>query len=87
MFDIEKFLTTSPIDVNATSIRFQDSRTGEIYNRTIYRPGKNIVFPQLAKELNYYGYILVWVDDEPGDVPGRMNWSEIFGKFIQQEAE
>lgn len=85
MFDLEKFLTTSPIDVNATDIRFQDTRTGEVYNRTIFRPGKNVSFPVLAKEMAHYGYILLWTSDEPGDVPGQMDWSEIFGKFLQQE--
>lgn len=86
MFDIDTFLTTSSIDVSATSIRFQDSRTGEVYNRTIFRPVKNITFATLAKEMAHYGYILLWTDDEPGDVPGRMNWAEIFGNFIQQES-
>ena len=38
MFDLENFLTTSPIEVNATDIRFQDSRTGEVFSRTIFRP-------------------------------------------------
>lgn len=87
MFDIDKFLTSSPIDVNATDIRFQDSRSGEVFTRTIYRPGKNISFNTLAKEMAHYGYILLWVNDEPGDIPGRMNWSEVFGKFIQQGEE
>lgn len=86
MFDLEKFLTTSPIDVSATNIRFQDSRTGEVYIRTIFRPVKTITFTALAKEMAHYGYILQWVDDEQGDVPGQMNWSEVFGKFIQQES-
>ena len=85
MFDLEKFLTTSPIEVNATNIRFRDSRTGEIFNRTIFRPGKTITFQTLGKELAHYGYILLWVDDTPGNIPGRMNWSDVFGKFIQEE--
>lgn len=86
MFDLEKFLTTSPIEVNATNIRIQDMRTGEILTKTIYRPGKSIAFPTLAKELGLYGYALLWVDDTPGDIPGKMNWSEVFGTFIQEEA-
>lgn len=84
MFDLENFLTTSPIEVNATDIRFQDSRTGEVFSRTIFRPGKNVNFPQVAKELAHYGYILLWMDDNPGNIPGRMNWSDVFGSFIQQ---
>ena len=40
MFDLDTFLTTSVVDVNATDIRFQDSRTGEVFQRTIFRPGK-----------------------------------------------
>lgn len=86
MFDLDNFLTTSPIDVSATNIRFQDSRTGEVYTRTIFRPVKTLSFPVLAKEMAHYGYILLWADDEPGDVPGKMDWSEIFGKFLQQES-
>ena len=85
MFDLNKFLTTSPIEVNATNIRFTDSRTGETFSRTIFRPGRCVTFPTLAKELAHYGYILEWVDDTPGNIPGRMNWSDIFGKFIQEE--
>ena len=85
MFDLDSFLTTSPIEVNATNIRFQDARTGEVYNRTIFRPGKVLSFPALSKELAHYGYTLIWVDDTPGNIPGRMNWSDVFGKFIQEE--
>lgn len=84
MFDIDKFLTESVVDVNATDIRFQDARTGEIYSRTIYRPGKCVTFPQLAKEMAHYGFILLWVNDEPSNAPGKMNWSDVFGSFIQQ---
>lgn len=87
MFDLNKFLTTSPIEVNATDIRFQDSRTGEVFTRTIFRPGKSINFQSLGKELSHYGYILQWVNDEPSNIPGRMNWSELFGRFIQEEGE
>jgi len=82
MFDLDSFLTTSAIEVNSTNIRIQDARTGEILNKKIYRPGKNIVFPRLAKELSHYGYILLWVDDTPGDIPGKMDWSEVFDRFI-----
>ena len=85
MFNLEKFLTTSPIDVNATNIRFQDSRSGEIYNRTIFRPGKSVNFKRLGEEMAHYGYILLWIDDQPGNIPGRMNWSDVFGKFVQEE--
>ena len=85
MFDIDKFLTESVVDVNATDIRFQDARTGEIFKRTIYRPGKCIAFQTLAKELAHYGFILLWVNDEPSNIPGKMNWSDVFGTFIQQE--
>ena len=85
MFDMEKFLTTSVCDVNATDIRFQDSRTGEIFSRTIFRPGKSLNYQTLGKELAHYGYILLWMDDQPGNIPGRLNWSDIFGKFIQEE--
>lgn len=85
MFDIDDFLMTTPIEVNATDIRFRDSRTGEVLTRTIFRPGKNVNFPRLAKELAHYGFILEWVDDNPGNIPGRMNWSDVFGSFIQQE--
>lgn len=84
MFDLEKFLTTSPIDVNATNIRFRDARTGEEFSRVIFRPGKSISFRRLADEMAHYGYILLWMDGTPGDVPGRMNWSEVFGKFMQE---
>ena len=87
MFDLDTFLTTSVVDVNATDIRFQDSRTGEVFQRTIFRPGKSTAFPTLAKELAHYGYILLWVDDNPGNIPGRMNWSDVFGAFIQQGDE
>ena len=87
MFDIDKFLTTSTVSVNATAIRFQDARTGETFNRTIFRPGNAVSFKRLAEEMQHYGYILLWVDDQPGDVPGKLNWSDIFGQFIQQEPE
>ena len=87
MFNLDKFLTTSPINVTAKNIRFQDSRTGEVFNRVIYRPGKDIAFQHLAEEMAHYGYILLWVDDAPGNIPGKMNWSDVFGTFIQQEAE
>lgn len=87
MFDIDKFLTSSPIAVNATAIRFQDARTGEVFTRTIYRPGRCVTFLKLAEELAHYGFILQWVDDERSDIPGRIDWSEMFGKFIQQEGE
>jgi len=86
MFDLENFLTTSPIEVNATNIRFQDNRTGEVMTRTIYRPGKAVNFQRLGEELRHYGYNLLWVDDQPGDIPGKLNWSDVFGQFIQQEA-
>ena len=85
MFEIEKFLTSSIIEVNATDIRFQDARTGEVFTRTIFRPGRTINFQNLGKELARYGYILQWVNDEPSNIPGRMNWSDLFGKFIQEE--
>ena len=85
MFDLDRFLTTTPISVNATNIRFTDNRSGKVYSRVIYRPGIRIDFARLAKEMERYGYHLDWVDDEPGDVPGRMNWSDVFGKFFQQE--
>lgn len=87
MFNLDNFLTTSPINVTAKNIRFQDSRTGEVFNRVIYRPGRDIAFPTLAKEMAHYGYVLLWVDDTPGNIPGKMNWSDVFGTFIQQEAE
>lgn len=86
MFDIDEFLTSSVVDVNATDIRFRDARTGEEYRRTIFRPGKKLSFANLAKEMAVYGYILIWMNDEPGDIPGRMNWSDVFGKFIQEGA-
>jgi hypothetical protein len=85
MFDIEKFLTETVVDVNATDIRFQDARTGEVYTRTIFRPGKCVTYPVLAKELAHYGYTLLWINDEPSNVPGKMNWSDVFGQFVQQE--
>ena len=85
MFDLDKFLTTSLCPVNATAIRFRDARTGESYSRTIYRPGRCVTFSQLAQEMGHYGFILDWVDDTRSDIPGRIDWSEMFGKFIQQE--
>ena len=85
MFDIDKFLTTSVMEVNATRIRFQDSRTGEMFDRTIYRPGKTISFQNLAKEMAHYGFILQWVDDEERSVPGHMNWANAFGMLIQEQ--
>lgn len=85
MFDLDKFLTTSMAEVNATNIRFKDARTGEVFSRTIFRPGKGISFQNLAKELGIYGYVLLWVDDQPGNIPGKINWSDVFGKFIQEQ--
>ena len=87
MFSLDQFLTTSVVDVNATDIRFQDARTGEIFNRTIFRPGKFVDYSHLGPELAHYGYILLWIDDQPGNIPGRMNWSDVFGKFIQEEGQ
>ena len=86
MFDIDEFLTSTPLDVNASNIRFKDNRTGEVLNRTIFRPGKRINFQTLAKEMSPYGYTLMWMDDTPGDIPGKMNWSDLFGTFIQEAA-
>ncbi len=86
MFDLNKFLTTSLIDVNATDITFKDMRTGQTMKRTIYRPGNTISFQKLGEEMGRYGYLLLAIGD-PGNLPGRMNWSEVFGKFIQSEAE
>lgn len=85
MFDIDDFLTSTEIDVNATEIRFKDNRTGDVMTRTVYRPGKRVSFNTLAKELQTYGYTLLWVSDAPGDLPGRLNWSELFGYFLQHE--
>ena len=87
MFDLEKFLTTSVVDVNATDIRFQDARTGEIFSRTIFRPGQQISFKRLGEEMAHYGYILLWIDDQPSNLPGHMNWSDVFGKFLQEEGQ
>ena len=87
MFDIEKFMTTSEMEVNATSIRFHDERTGEVFTRTIFRLGRVINQSVIGRELAKYGYALDWVDDQLGNIPGEMNWSEIFGNFIQQETE
>ena len=84
MFDLEKFLTTTDYEVNATDITFKDMRSGETMRRTIYRPGNTVAFQKLANELRDYGYQLINIGD-PGNIPGKMNWSEIFGKFIQQE--
>ena len=85
MFSLDQFLTTTPWEVNATRIRFQDCRTGEIYERTIFRPGQSVNFARLGPELQHYGYNLLWIDDTPGMFPGRLNWSEIFGQFFEEE--
>ena len=87
MFSLDQFLTSSVVDINATDIRFQDSRTGEIFNRTIFRPGKCLSFKRLGEEMAHYGYILLWINDQPSNIPGRMNWSDVFGKFIQEEGQ
>ncbi len=86
MFDLDKFLTTTPYEVNATEITFKDMRTGKTIKRTIYRPGNTISFQKLGEEMGRYGYLLLAIGD-PGNIPGRMNWSEIFAQFIQSEAE
>lgn len=86
MFSLEKFLTTTPLEVNATDITFKDMRTGETMRRTIYRPGNAISFKNLGEEMSKYGYLLLNVGD-PGNIPGRMNWSDIFGKFLQNEGQ
>ncbi len=86
MFDIDEFLTTSAVDVNATEIRFKDNRSGEVLTRTIYRPGKRLNFNRLADEMKNYGYTLMWMSDAPGDLPGKLNWSELFGYFMERGA-
>ena len=83
MFDLEEFLTSSDMDVNATDIRFRDMRSGEEYCRTIFRPGRTLSFANLAKEMATYGYALLWMNGEPSNIPGHMNWSDVFGKFIE----
>ena len=85
MFDIEKFMTTSPIEVCTANIRFHDMRTGEAFCRAIFRPGRSVSFATLSKELAMYGYFLDWMDDAPGNVPGKLDWSSVFGKFMQEE--
>ena len=84
MFSLDKFLTTTKCEVNATDITFKDMRTGETFRRTIYRPGNAVSFSRLGEEMSLYGYQLLTIGD-PGNIPGRINWSEIFGKFIQEE--
>ena len=84
MFNLDQFLTSTVCDVNATDIRFQDARTGEVFTKTIFRPGRSINFKRLGEEMAHYGYTLLWIGD-PGNIPGRMNWSDVFGKFIQEE--
>jgi len=82
MFDLEKFLTSTPLEVNAQEITFKDMRTGQTFKRTIYRPGNAVNFAKLGTELSRYGYRLTNIG-KPGNVPGRMNWSEIWGQFFQ----
>lgn len=84
-FDIDEFLTTSEISVNATAIRFKDTRTGEVFKRTVYRPGNAVHYYSLGKDLEHYGYQLLWVDDQRGDIPGQVNWSDVFGKFMEEK--
>ena len=56
MFDIEKFMTTSPIEVCTANIRFHDMRTGEAFCRAIFRPGSNVSFAALSKELAFCNF-------------------------------
>ena len=84
MFDLDKFLTSTICEVNATDITFKDMRSGKTYRRTIYRPGASVSFKKLGEEMSKYGYLLMTVGD-PGNIPGKMDWSEVFGRFIQSD--
>ena len=84
MFDLDKFLTSTICEVNATDITFKDMRTGQTIRRTIYRPGSSVSFQKLGPELAKYGYVLVNIGD-PGNIPGRIDWSDVFGRFIQSD--
>ena len=84
MFSLDKFLTATTIEVNATDITFRDMRSGQTMKRTIYRPGGFVSYTRLGEEMARYGYQLINIGD-PTDIRGRMNWSDVFGKFIQEE--
>ncbi|MBQ1508525.1 MAG: hypothetical protein IIZ47_03815 [Erysipelotrichaceae bacterium] len=84
MFDLDKFLTSTTCEVNATDITFKDMRTGKTYRRTIYRPGSSVNFSRLGEEMSKYGYKLLNTGD-PGNIPGKIDWSQIFGRFLQEE--
>lgn len=84
MFDLEKMTTTTAFDVCAIDATLQDNRDGKIYKRTLYRPGKTYPKQLIYKEFAEFGYKVLRIGD-PADVPGVINWSDVFGKFVQEE--
>lgn len=84
MFDLDDLMTTTDYDICVTEVTLKDMRSGETFNRTIFRPGKALAFQQAAKEFGRYGYeVIRWGDSSP--IPGKIDWSKIFGHFVQGE--
>lgn len=85
MFDVDNFAAVAKAMVNVTDVTIQDTRTGETMKRTFYRPGKRFPFEAVSKELAEYGYRILAIG-ETAVVDGQISWSNVFGKFIQEES-
>ena len=84
MFDLEKLMTTTSFDVCAIGLTLLDERSGKIIDRTLFRPGKVYPKERIIKEFAKYGYKVMRIG-EPGDVPGQINWEEVFEAFMKCE--
>jgi len=86
MFDLENLMTTTAFNVCSFDLTIQDRRSGQVYKRTAYRPGKCYPALRVHEEYEKYGYKVLSIG-EPADVPGTIDWSKVFEIFTQQEEE
>lgn len=85
MFSLEDITHIMDYTVNATDVVIEDARTGEQIRRTFYSPGKRFPLESIAAQLAVYGYKLFTVGDST-IMHGKIDWAEIFGNFIEEEA-